>query len=78
MDVKINRKAISQLLKSSEVSADLRRRAGQIASAAGAGHKPSVQTGRTRARATVITTTTEARVAQATDRNLSNAITAGR
>ena len=76
--IKINRKAIAALLKSPEVKAEVRSRAGRIASAAGPGFEVRSSVGRTRARAVVITTTTEARVAQAADRKLSNAISAGR
>jgi hypothetical protein len=76
--IKINRKATAALLKSSEVKADLGGRARRIASAAGPGFEARSNIGRTRARATVITTTTEARLAQAKDRKLSNAISAGR
>jgi hypothetical protein len=76
--IKLNRKGVAALLKSPEVKADIRSRAGRIAATAGPGFEARTSVGRTRARAVVITTTSEARLAQAKDRKLSNAISAGR
>lgn len=79
-DVRIDLKpgALGELLKSEEVRADLDRRAQQIAAAAGPGHRVESEVGRNRARAAVITDTFEARFAEATSRNLSAAVDAGR
>lgn len=74
----LNRKGVAALLKSSGVADDMMRRAQAIASAAGDGMEPSVQIGRTRARASVITATDEAMEAEATTRRLTSAINAGR
>ena len=76
--ITINRKTIRALLKGPEVRSELRSRAGRIASAAGPGFEARTGIGRTRARAVVITTTPEARLAQAKDRKLSRALSAGR
>lgn len=57
---------------------DLRARAERIAEAAGPGMEVSSQIGATRARASVVTATTEARRAEAVDRALTSAIDAGR
>jgi hypothetical protein len=76
--VVLNRRNIRALLKSEAVRADLERRAENIAAAAGPGHIVDSQIGRNRARAAVITSTAEAMRAEATDRNLTRAIDAGR
>lgn len=76
--VTLNRKNIRELLRSEAVRADLVRRAENIAAAAGPGHKVESEIGRNRARAAVITTTAEAMVAEARDRNLTRAFDAGR
>lgn len=76
--IEINHAAVAQLLKSPGVQADLERRARRIAAAAGPGNEVDVAIGRTRARATVRTATTEARVAEATRRALTTAVDAGR
>jgi hypothetical protein len=76
--VVLNRRNIRALLKSEAVRADLERRAENIAAAAGPGHIVDSQIGRNRARAAVITATAEAMRAEATDRNLTRAIDAGR
>lgn len=79
--IQLNRAGVRQLLRSEEVQADLLRRAEQIAAAAGgeaAGFETSVVVGRNRARASVITATAEAMVAEARDRTLTRAIDAGR
>lgn len=66
------------MLKSFGVRRDLEARAKRIAEAAGEGHEIRIRKGRTRWRATVRTATSEARVAEATDQNLSRAFNAGR
>lgn len=77
MKIVMNRAGVKALLRSGEVLADLDRRAEQIAAAAGPGHRVESQIGPNRARAAVITDTTEARRAEATDRTLSRALGAG-
>lgn len=76
--VKLNSKAARELLRSTEVRRDLEARAKRIADAAGDGMEASSMIGRSRARASVITATPEAMVAEATDRELTRAIDAGR
>lgn len=70
--------AVRELLRSPGVQQDLERRARSIAAAAGEGMEASSNLGPNRAHASVITTTTEARVAEATQRSLSRALDAGR
>lgn len=70
--------AIGKLLESPAVKADLKRRADRIAAAAGPGFEASVVSGRNRARASVITATPEARLAEARDHVLLRALDAGR
>lgn len=77
----LNRAGVGQLLKSSEVQADLLRRAQAIAAAAGANGGEFVadaRIGTTRARAIVFTADAEAMRAEAKDRVLTQAIDAGR
>lgn len=79
--IKINRKGAEAILKSEGVRADLERRARAIAAAAGGDtddYEASSYVGVTRARASVVTATFEARKAEAEDRRLSSAIEAGR
>lgn len=76
--VKFKKGAIGQLLKGPEALADVRRRAQRVAAQAGPGMEVDARIGRTRARASVITATTEARVNEATKRSLTNALGAGR
>lgn len=76
--VVLNRRNIRALLKSPGVAADLRRRAENIARAAGPGHRVESEIGRNRARAAVITDTIPAMLAEARDRNLTRALDAGR
>jgi hypothetical protein len=75
--VKIDRRALAALLKSPEVQADLLARARRIATQAGPGMEASSMVGRTRARASVITATPEAMLAEATTRRLSSSLQAG-
>lgn len=76
--VVMNRAGAAALLKSPGVLADLQRRANAIAGAAGEGFEADARIGAARARASVHTASTEARVAEATDRALTRAIDAGR
>lgn len=77
-NVKLNSKEIDNLLKSPAVQRRLMQAAERIAAAAGPGMEASVEVGRTRARASVITATFEARRAEATQRALTRALDAGR
>lgn len=77
--IEIDDAAAEALLKSSEVRADLLRRASRIAAAAGAGSydvTPSMTP--TRARVSVGTGDYAARKAEATQRSLTRALDAGR
>lgn len=76
--VVLNRRAVRDLLRSSEVVADLRARAGRIADAAGEGMEARTQLSKTRARAAVFTATPQARAAEAKNRTLTRALDAGR
>lgn len=76
--VELNKRGVAELLKSSEVQADLERRAQAIADAAGPGMEVETRVGATRARASVVTATAEAMRAEAEDRALTRAIDAGR
>lgn len=76
--IKLTANGPRQLRKSPGVVADLKRRADRIASAAGSGMEASTHQGRNRARASVITGTVEAMVAEARGRVLTRAIDAGR
>lgn len=78
MRIELNRAGVAALLKSPEVAADLEQRAERIARAAGDGMEANGAIGATRARAEVVTATTEARLAEARDRVLTRAIDAGR
>jgi hypothetical protein len=74
----LNRKGIRELLRSREVEADLRRRAENIAAAAGPGHVVDSEIGPQRARASVRTDTIDAMIGEATSRDLTRALDAGR
>lgn len=76
--IELNRAGIRQLLTSREMQADLDRRAGNIAAAAGPGMRADSEPTATRARAEVVTETWEAKAAEARDRSLTRAIDAGR
>lgn len=78
MKLKINNAGVQALLKSPGVRADIERRVQQIAAAAGDGMEASVEDGPKRVRGSVITATTDARVAEATNRSLTAALDAGR
>ena len=76
--IEVNSAAIQALLKSAEVQADLESRARRIAAVAGDGMEAGSRIGKTRARASVVTATRKARLAEATDRALTKALDAGR
>lgn len=78
MKIELNRDGVRQLLTGPEIEADLAARAERIAAAAGDGFEASTTIGRTRARASVISTTAAAIVAEANDHVLTTAIDAGR
>lgn len=75
--IKWNRAGFSEVRKSPGVAAELDRRARRIAQSAGSGMQVTSRIGRTRARSSVFTATTEARLAEATDRSLSRALGRG-
>lgn len=70
--------AFEELRREPGVVADLQRRTNAVAAAAGAGYLPSVQQGDTRARGSVITATSEARLDNARHNTLLRALDAGR
>lgn len=76
--VRLNRKGVRQLLRSQDVLDDLERRADAIADAAGEGMEVDSEVGRSRARASVRTATSEAVRAELQDRALTRALDAGR
>lgn len=76
--VELNHAGIRQMLQSPEVEAELLRRAKLIAAAAGPGFEPDSEVGRSRARASVITATFEARLDEARNHTLERAMDAGR
>ena len=80
-DVKIelNREGVRKLLRDEPgVIADLERRGHNIATVAGPGHEVEAYRGETRTRVTVRTESNAAKAAEATTRNLTRAIEAGR
>lgn len=76
--IEVNSAGIQALLKSAEVQADLQARALRIAAAAGEGMEAGSRIGKTRARASVITATRKAQLAEANNRALTKALDAGR
>ena len=75
--VTLNHGTAKAILKSDEVQAELLRRAKAIARAAGAGMEAESRPRTTRARAVVYTDTPEAMRAEATNRTLTKALSAG-
>lgn len=75
--VKVLPKGTRALLRDPKVF-ELKRRADQIAAAAGPGHDVEISVGRNRAHADIATDTFEARAAEARNRSLTRAIDAGR
>lgn len=76
--IKVNPAEVGKLLKSPEVQRDLGRRVRNIAQAAGPGFLASVVVGRNRVHASVITSTQQARMAEARNRALTKALDRGR
>jgi len=78
--VKWNYPGMGTILRSEEMRADLHRRAQAIAAAAGGSpdYEADSAIGRTRARASVRTASTEAARAEATDHTLLRSLDAGR
>lgn len=76
-EIKVDRRALQRILKDPKVFG-LERRTRAIARSAGPGMESSVVIGRSRARGSVITATFEARHAEARDRALTRALSAGR
>lgn len=76
--IRLTRNGPRALRRDPKVLADLLRRAQRIAAAAGPGMEAFADVGVNRARAAVVTTTSEAMRAEATGRALSRAIDAGR
>lgn len=76
--LRLNRSGVREILRSESVRADLLARAERIAAAAGDGFVAESSVGATRARASVRTDTSEARLAESNDRALTRAIDAGR
>ncbi len=75
---KLRRAGVRELLRSEGVLRDLERRARDVAAQAGPGHVVDSKIGRNRARVAVLAVTADARLAEATDRNLTRAINAAR
>jgi hypothetical protein len=79
VDIKLNSRNIERhILKGRATEADLLRRAQRIAEAAGPGMEVNTNIGPSRARASVVTATSAAMRAEASDRALTRAIDAGR
>jgi len=76
--VEPNHAGIRELLRSDGVRRDLERRAARVAAAAGDGMAYDSDVGTNRARATVWTESFDAKVDEATERNLTRAIDAAR
>lgn len=72
------KKAIGAVLNGDAMAEDLRRRGQRIADAAGEGVEVSVQRGRTRIQASVVTATRSAASRERKLRSLSRAVDAGR
>jgi hypothetical protein len=76
--IKLTMSGPRQVRQSAGVAADMAARAGRIAAAAGAGMEVNTNMGPSRARASVVTATSDARRAEASGRALTRAIDAGR
>lgn len=76
--IDVHTNVLADILKSAAVRADLVRRARQIAAVAGDGYVVDSQVGAHRARASVRTDTFDARYQEATHRELTRALDAGR
>ena len=73
MILRLNSAGMREMLKSSGVLADVTARAERVAEAAGTGMEASSLIGKTRARASDVTATTEARSNEATGKALTRA-----
>lgn len=76
--VRLFRKGVVELLKSSEILSDLEARANRVANSAGEGFEVDSEVGARRARASVRTVTFDAMKAEAEDRALTRALDAAR
>lgn len=76
--IEVNRKGVSEILKDHRTEALCMEVAERVAATAGEGMEASSQIGARRARASVITATFEARLAEAQGRALSRAVESGR
>lgn len=76
--LKLRRRNIRKMLRGPEIQKDIKRRADNIAAAAGDGMVVTTGLGPNRARVSVGTDTHEAMLAEAKDRVLTRAIDAGR
>ena len=76
--LEMNSAGFRQILRSEKVRDHLASRAQNIADAAGPGMEASSAVGSNRARASVVTATREAMLAEAEDKALTSAIDAGR
>lgn len=75
--IELNSSAVDRLLRNDMLPL-LEEKATAMADAAGPGHEVHAASGRRRARASVVTATFEAKHAEATSRNLTRSIDAGR
>lgn len=75
--IEVNSRAVDDLLRNAMLPI-VEEKAERIAAAAGEGHEVHATAGRKRARAVVVTASFEAKHAEATGRNLTRAIDAGR
>lgn len=71
--IKLNRRGMRDLLRDPAVKASLEAEARKIATRAGSGHVSKSDTTAARARAVVTAETRDAKVKEATDRNLTRA-----
>jgi len=76
--IKLDRKAVGDLLRSTAIERDLLERARRIDAAAGGGHTVESSTNGNRARAAVVANTPETMLAESRSGALSAALDAGR
>ena len=77
-DMDVNERAVGEILNGDGMARDMERRAAAVAGAAGEGFEASVQKGRTRIQASVITASAKARRRQQKHHTLERATDAGR
>lgn len=77
-DIDVNERAVGDLLNGDGMEREMERRTAAVAAAAGEGFEASVQKGRTRIQASVITASAKARRRQQKHHTLERAIDAGR